>query len=120
MLVNIGMTANTDLNDVSSYALITLDSQTAQSNVTMGASSDDSVKIWLNGKVVHKNGINRGRGTAANFQDVFQVNLLAGENLLLVKVSERGGNWGQFIGIDADVTAVVNPPCRKSPAPGSG
>ena len=117
MLVSIGMTANTDLNHISSYALITLESQTAQSNVTMGVSSDDAIKVWLNGEVVHKNAINRGRGTAANFQEVFQVDLIAGDNLLLVKVSERGGGWGQFVGIDADVTAVVKPPMPKIPGP---
>ena len=96
-----------DVNDHSSYALITLKSVTAQSNVTMKVGSDDSIKVWLNGKVVHNNPINRGAG---DFQDRFTVNLKQGDNLLLVKVSERDGGWSMFIGIDADVNAVYKRP----------
>ena len=114
MLVEIGMTEVADFNDVSSYALITLESASAQSGVTMGASSDDSVKVWLNGEVVHTNATNRGRGNPPadidGYQDQFEVNLIAGDNLLMVKVGERGGGWGQFVGIDADVTAVYKAP----------
>ena len=98
MLVDIGMTEVADFNDVSSYGLIYLVSATAQSGVTMGASSDDSVKVWLNGEVVHTNATNRGRGGAPadidGYQDNFEVNLVEGANLLLVKVSERGGWMG--------------------------
>ena len=114
MLVDIGMTEVTDFNDVSSYGLIYLVSATAQSGVTMGASSDDSIKIWLNGEEVHNNPVNRGRGSAPTdingYQDNFEVNLVEGANLLLVKVSERGGGWGQYIGIDANVTTSPTPP----------
>ena len=89
-----------DVNDHSSYALITLESKTAQSDVTMGAGSDDSIKIWLNGEVVHNNPVDR---EAVDFLDRFTVGLKKGDNLLLVKVSERGGWWSMFVGIDADV-----------------
>ena len=89
-----------DVDDHSSYALITLESATAQSNVTMRAGSDDSIKVWLNGEVVHNNPINRG---AQDYQDKFNVDLKQGDNLLLVKVSERDGGWSMFVGIDADV-----------------
>ena len=116
MLVEIGMTETADFNDVSSYSLIILESATAQSGVTMGVSSDDSIKVWLNGEEVHNNPVNRGRGNAPadidGYQDKFEVDLNAGNNLLLVKVSERGGGWGQFVGIDADVTAFAVPPVR--------
>ena len=56
----IGM-ARGDVNHHSSYALITLESVTAQSNVTMRVGSDDSIKVWLNGAVVHNNPINRAQ-----------------------------------------------------------
>ena len=95
-----------DVNDHSSYALITLESDTDQDGVEMKVGSDDSIKVWLNGEVVHTNAINRGAG---DFQDTFEVDLKAGDNLLLVKVSERGGGWSMFVGIDADVNAVVKP-----------
>ena len=106
LINDIGMTQG-DVNDHSSYALITLESVTAQSNVTMRVGSDDSIKIWLNGEVVHNNPIDRG---AVDFQDRFTVNLKKGDNLLLVKVSERDGGWSMFVGIDADVNAVYKRP----------
>ena len=96
-----------DVNDHSSYALITLESDSDQSGVDMKVGSDDSVKVWLNGEVVHTNAVNRGAG---DFQDTFQVDLQAGNNLLLVKVSERGGGWSMFAGVDADVNAVYKAP----------
>ncbi len=96
-----------NVDDHSSYALITLESATAQSGVTMRVGSDDSIKVWLNGEVVHNNPINRG---AEDFQDRFNVDLKQGDNLLLVKVSERDGGWSMFVGIDADVNAVYKRP----------
>ena len=102
----IGM-AQGDVDDHSSYALITLESVTAQSDVTMRVGSDDSIKVWLNGEVVHNKPVNRG---ASDFQDSFEVNLKQGDNLLLVKVSERAGAWSMFVGIDADVNAVYKRP----------
>ena len=107
MLVGAEVLTNDDLNDVSSYALITLVSETAQNDVTMRTGSDDSIKVWLNGTEVFKNATNRGR---SRWQDEFQVNLVAGDNLLLVKVSERTGGWGMYVGIEADVTAVYKAP----------
>ena len=106
-IVNIGMTKMADFNDVTSYALLILESSKAQPNVTMGTSSDDSIKVWLNGEVVHTNAVNRGRGGLPadidGYQDKIEVDLKKGANLLMVKVSERGGGWGQYVGIDADV-----------------
>ncbi len=96
-LNRIGM-INGDVNDHSSYALFQFKVDTALHGVTMLVGSDDAIKVWLNGKVVHTNAVNRGAG---DFQDEFQVNLVAGDNLLLVKVSERGGGWSMFVGIDA-------------------
>ena len=56
---------------------------------------------------MHNNPINRG---ANNFQDDFTVDLKKGDNLLLVKVSERDGGWSMFVGIEADVNAVYKRP----------
>ena len=108
LLVNIGMTDIADFNDVTSYAIIIIESNEEQRNVKMGVSSDDSIKVWLNGEVVHRNAVNRGRGGANEFQDEFQVNLKEGANLLMVKVSERGGGWGMNVGIDADFDHSLN------------
>ena len=109
MLVSIGMTNNGDLNDYTSYALITLRTTKAQRDVQMGVNSDDSIKVWLNGEVVHTNPMNRGRGDANTFQDTFDVDLKRGSNLLMVKVGERGGGWGQFVGVDAEFALSSTP-----------
>ena len=107
LINHIGLSTNRYIDDHSSYALITLESATVQSGVTMKAGSDDSIKIWLNGEVVHKKPVNRG---AYDFLDSFKVDLKTGDNLLLVKVSERGGDWSMFVGVDADVNAIYKPP----------
>ena len=112
-LINrINLSPHRNIDDHSSYALITLEAATAQPNVTMKAGSDDAIKIWLNGEVVHNKPINRG---AYDFLDTFKVDLEKGDNLLLVKVSERGGDWSMFVGIDADVNAVYKSP--QDPVP---
>ena len=98
--------ADGDINDHSSYAIITLESTTAQKDVRMSVGSDDSIKVWLNGLVVHNNPVNRG---SDGFQDSYLVNLKQGDNLLLVKVSDATGNWSMFIGIDADAKVTYKP-----------
>ena len=103
-LINrIGLSRNTYIDHYSSYALITLKSTSAQRGVTMKVGSDDAIKVWLNGEVVHKNAINRG---AIDFQDTFKVNLENGNNLLVVKVSDWVSDWSMFVGIDADVEVI--------------
>jgi hypothetical protein len=52
--------------------------------------SDDGVKVWLNGQVVHANNATRA---CAPDQDKVQVKLKAGANTLLVKVTQGGGEW---------------------------
>ncbi len=116
MLVELGVTENADFNDVTSYALITLVADDDMSGVMIGVSSDDSVKVWLNGEVVHTNAVNRGRGGADSFQDSFAVDLVKGDNLLMIKVSERGGGWGMYAGISADVEAMYKAPAETGTA----
>ena len=109
LLIDIGMTEIADFNDVTSYSLIILESDRKQPDVAMGVNSDDSIKVWFNGEVVHNNPMNRGRGNANAFQDTFDVNLNSGSNLLMVKVSERAGGWGMFVGVDAEFTLGGTP-----------
>ena len=102
MAVEAGATENGALDHISSYALIDIEVPQAQDNVLLASGSDDAIKIWLNGEVVHTNAVNRGR---ARYQDRVRVNLRAGSNRLLVKVSEAGGGWGMHLGVNADFTA---------------
>ena len=55
--------------------------------------SDDGIKVWLNGKLVHENKVSRG---AAPNQDKATLKLETGENRLLVKVANFGGAAGVY------------------------
>ncbi len=101
-LNQIGLT-NGNVDHHSSYALFTFNSDTDQNEITMHVGSDDAIKVWLNGEVVHTNPVNRG---SSGFQDMFPINLVTGDNLLMVKVSERTGGWSMFVGIDTANTDV--------------
>ena len=109
-LNQIGLVSNKDLNDYSSYALITLASNRPQHQVAMRVGSDDAIKVWLNGEVVHINAINRG---ATDYQDTFTVDLKKGDNLLLIKVSNGFADWSMFVGIDAEIRTVYKQPPRR-------
>ena len=52
--------------------------------------SDDAIKAWLNGKLVHANYTNRG---LAPRQDVAPVKLKEGWNDLVLKVVNHAGPW---------------------------
>ena len=91
-----------DCDNISSYAFIEIEVDNA-GNRTMKVGSDDSIKVWFNGEVVHKNAVDRGAG---NFQDNFKVAVKKGKNLLLVKVSEKSGGWSMFVGMEGKFTAA--------------
>jgi hypothetical protein len=52
--------------------------------------SDDGVKVWLNGQVVHANNATR---PCSPGQDKANVRLKQGAHTLLVKVTQGGGEW---------------------------
>ncbi len=57
----------------------------------MEVGSDDAVKVWLNGQLVHEF---RGVRAQEALQDKAAVKLEAGWNPLLLKVIQAGGGWG--------------------------
>jgi HEAT repeat protein len=62
--------------------------------------SDDGVKAWLNGNVVHSNNV--GRGLVVD-QDIAPIQLKHGANELLLKISQGGGGWAacaRIVGVD--------------------
>lgn len=69
-------------------------SRDRQARLDLG--SDDGVRVWLNGRVVHINATHRGvdRG-----DDQIQVELRKGWSLLALKVSQDGGSWGACLAI---------------------
>ncbi len=53
--------------------------------------SDDGVKAWLNGKLIHANNLSRGIPTTP---DKVVVALKKGSNDLMLKVTQNAGPWG--------------------------
>ena len=63
--------------------------------------SDDGVKAWLNGEVVHRNNVDRGEVVD---QDAAPIKLKKGPNELMLKISQGGGGWSacaRIVGPDA-------------------
>ena len=57
----------------------------------LGIGSDDSVKVWLNGKLVHENVVTRG---VMPDSDRVPVTFKKGRNQLVLKILNYGGPWG--------------------------
>lgn len=70
----------------------------ADQDVVLTFGSDDGVKVWLNGAVVHGN--NATRGLAVD-QDKVNATLKKGVNTLLVKVTNGAGQWAFACGVQA-------------------
>jgi len=52
--------------------------------------SNDGIKVWLNGRVVHANNTAR---TIAPGEDIAEVTLRYGWNKLMMKITQSGGTW---------------------------
>ena len=85
-----------DIENAVAYGYIVVESPKAQAT-TMYVGSDDAVKVWLNGELVHDNPIDRG---ATDYQEGFPVTLKQGTNLLLVAIYEFWGGWSGFFGFE--------------------
>ena len=94
------------------YGSIVLDVTTAQvSRLFVG--SGDAVKVWLNGKQVHNNAVDRD---AEDYQEDFPVTLKQGRNILLVAVYEGEGWWSGFFGLDRNTEYTTALPNYSHPA----
>ena len=102
----LGWGSGSEVYDHVVYGSVTLNSP-RQQETTMLVGSDDGVKVWLNGEVVHYNPVTRGAG---DYQDAFPVTLKQGTNVLLVAVDNRGhGGFSGFFGFANDTDYTVNP-----------
>ena len=103
MTESLGWGTGEEIYDHIVYGSVTIDSpREQQTNMFVG--SDDSVKIWLNGQLVHQAFIARG---ANDFEDFFPVTLNQGQNVLLVALDNHGhgGFAGHFgFALDAQYT----------------
>ena len=101
MLNAIGLEGDVEHHVV--YGSIVLDAPREQTT-RMYVGTDDAVKVWLNGILVHDKPVDRG---ADDYLDAFPVFLKAGKNILLVAVYEWKYAWSGFFGFEAD--AVYSP-----------
>ena len=96
-----------DIYDHIVYGSVVLDAPEAQ-QTTMFVGSDDAVKVWLNGELVHQALVNRG---ADDYQDFFSVTLKQGKNVLLVALDNHGhGGFSGFFGFAPDAKYTVSQP----------
>jgi CubicO group peptidase (beta-lactamase class C family) len=72
------------------YAAAMIESPEAQTRL-VGLGSDDAVRVWLNGELVHDH--SSPRAVVAD-DDVFRLKLRQGKNRLLIKVANDQGAWG--------------------------
>ena len=90
-------------NDRVIYGFIALDCPQEQ-NTRMFVGSDDAVKVWLNGELVHEKITRR---SAEDYKESFSVTLRQGRNTLLVAVDNATGGWSGFFGFQADAEYTV-------------
>ena len=106
----LGWGSGSEIYDHVVYGSVTLNSPREQDTIML-VGSDDEVKVWLNGELVHYNPVLRGAG---DFQDAFPVTLKKGVNVLLVAVDNRGhGAFSGFFGFAQDTDYTVNPVGKK-------
>ncbi|MBC7829660.1 MAG: serine hydrolase [Chitinophagaceae bacterium] len=75
---------------VYAYALSEIQAS-APTNVMLAVGSDDGIKVWHNGKLVHDNWIPRG---IVKDNDLVPLKLVKGSNQVLLKVQDMQGGWG--------------------------
>lgn len=104
-------------DNVVAYAFGTV-RRDAPGKAYLALGSDDSVKVWLNGKLVHEKVV--GRAVQAD-DDVVPVDLAAGENAVLLKVENGRSGWGFIFRVirEAQAAAVqkgeINPRIEAAP-----
>jgi hypothetical protein len=81
-----------DPNDGVAYAKTTIQLKQA-GKIKIGLGSNDGVKLWINGVLVHTNKTAR---KAVPNQDIVKVNMRKGNNNILIKVDQTGGGWGFY------------------------
>lgn len=70
-----------------------------EQQTTLELGSDDGVKVWLNGRIVHSNNVIRMWKPG---QDKVHVTLRQGWNALMLKVTTKGGPWGASVHFAGD------------------
>ncbi len=77
----------------------------AGGKVRMGIGSDDGVKLWVDGKLVHANNAHR---PCKPGEDKAEATLKKGWNVVLAKVTQSGGDWAFSLRIAAEDGSAVS------------
>lgn len=77
------------LEHASAYAYANIHVE-ADTDAILCLGSDDGVRAWVNGALVHENNTDRG---AAVDSDRAPIKLKAGDNAILLQISQNGGGW---------------------------
>ncbi len=91
-------------NNAASYIRGTIQVEKA-AKIDLRLGSDDGIKVWLNGKLVHQNKVQRALTANA---DKATVDLKAGDNLILIKIANAAGDDGAFLGLGGDEVVRLN------------
>jgi len=83
-----------------------------QTETVLGLGSDNAVKVWLNGDLVHDHWVSRNHQLDS---DIVPVTLRQGANHLLLKVLNRKGPWRFSCRIKDPQMAPVRTGCMKRP-----
>ena len=102
--------SNVPEDDVTGYALTYLESNRDQ-NYLLSLGSDDTIKIWVNDKLVFSKYVHRALRRA---DDVIQLPVSKGRNKILVKITNGYGPWGFFADIGG-YSITVSAESLKSP-----
>ncbi len=122
----LGMGTGRNMKAHTGYALINIISPREQREVILNVNSDDTIKVWLNGNVIHRDA---AKSIGCRRIDVrfacdpwvcvsdpllqesdtstIPITLRAGNNLLLVKVQQHGEYWGMNVALAADFTTAI-------------
>ncbi|MBN2138085.1 MAG: hypothetical protein JW720_09775 [Sedimentisphaerales bacterium] len=80
-----------------------------ETTAVLGVGSDDSMKVWLNGELVHEHWEEDGRAVAPD-NDRVSVTFKKGKNQLVLKIQNGGGPWGFCCRLlEADSQGVSSP-----------
>lgn len=89
----------------------------ADADAVLLLGSDDGVKAWLNGPVVHRNNVDR---PDVADQDLVPIHLRQGTNTLMLKVTQGGGGWSaraRIVGANGQPVAGLQVVPAAAPAP---
>lgn len=99
-------------DNVVAYAYSSIHSDRDQ-EVMFLLGSDDGVKVWVNGELVHKNYVGRGLTLG---QDNFDAKLHKGDNRILVKVIDMVRDWGFAIEMLDEESAAIEKQAQRDKA----